>query len=280
VASRKQQKEDARAQREQLHAELKASQTRRVRLLTLGGVVGAAIVVAAVFVLASSGGNSSGGGATGKFVTAYTHPKAIADVATLLSGIPQGTDDSLGSPSAPVTITEYGDLVCPTCDAFALSSEKQLITSEVRTGKVRLVFRGLETASGTANGGEYVDTQVAARAAAQQKLGWTYIMLTYDEQPSTVGGKDAELTPYVSAKYLKGLAEQVPGLNLAKWQADLTDTSLINDVSGDTAAASAAGVTGTPTLFVSGPKGTVAGNSNSNPIPTLAALQASIAKVS
>jgi protein-disulfide isomerase len=279
VASRKQQKEDARAQREQLHAQMKASQTRRNRMLTLGGVVGAAIIVAAVFVLASSGG-SGGGGATGKFVSAYTHPKAIADIKSLLDGIPQGTDDSLGNPSAPVTVTEYGDLVCPTCDAFALSSEKQLITSEVRTGKVRLVFRGLETASGTANGSEYVPSQVAARSAAQQKLGWDYIMLAYDEQPSTVGGKDAELTSYVSAKYLKGLAAQVPGLNLVKWQADLSNKTLAGEVSGDNAAATAAGVTGTPTLFVSGPKGTVAANTNADPIPTLAALQASIAKVS
>jgi protein-disulfide isomerase len=279
VASRKQQKEEARAQREQLHASMKASQTRRLRLMTLGGVVGAAIVIAAIFVIASSG-SGGGGGATGKFVTAYTHPKAIADVTSLLKGIPQGTDDSLGKPNAPVTITEYGDLVCPTCDAFALSSEKQLITSDVRTGKVRLVFRGLETASGDANGSEYVATQVAARAAAQQKLGWDYIMLTYDEQPSTVGGKDAELTSYVSAKYLKGLAEQVPGLNLAKWQSDLSSKALANDVTGDNAAATAAGATGTPTLFVSGPKGTVAGNTNSSPIPTLAALQATIAQVS
>jgi protein-disulfide isomerase len=279
VASRKQQKEEARAQREQLHAQMKASQTRKTRMTLLTGVIVAVIAVAAVFVIASSGSGGSGG-ASGKFVSSFTHPKAIADVTSLLKGIPQGTDDSLGNPNAPVSITEYGDLVCPTCDAFALTTEKQLITSEVRTGKVRLIFRGLETASGDANGSEYVATQVAARAAAQQKLGWDYIMLTYDEQPSTVGGKDAELVSYITPKYLKGLATQVPGLNIAKWQSDLSNATLISDVSGDSAAATQAGATGTPTLFITGPKGTVAGNSNSNPIPTLAALQASIAQVS
>lgn len=279
MASRKQQKEEARAQREQLHAQMKASQSRRTRMTLLSGVIVVVIAVVAVFVIASSGSGGSGG-AKGKFVTTFTHPKAIADVTSLLKGIPQGTNDTLGNPDAPVTITEYGDLVCPTCDAFALTTEKQLITSEVRTGKVQLIFRGLETASGTANGSEYVATQVSARAAAQQKLGWDYIMLTYDEQPSTVGGKDAELVSYITPAYLKGLAAQVPGLNLAKWQADLNNKALISDVSGDAAAATQAGATGTPTLFVTGPKGTVAGNSNSNPIPSLAALQATIKQVS
>jgi protein-disulfide isomerase len=278
VASRKQQKEEARAQREQLHAQMKAAQTRKTRMTLLTGVIVAVVAVAAVFVIASSGSGGSGG-ANGKFVTTFTHPKAIADVTSLLKGIPEGPNNTLGNPNAPVTITEYGDLVCPTCDAFALTSEKQLITNEVRTGKVRLVFRGEETASGDANNSEYVATQVAARSAAQQGLGWYYIMLTYDEQPSTVGGKDAELVPYITPAYLKDIAKQVPGLNLAKWEADLSDKSLAAEVSGDTAAASAAGVKGTPTLFVSGPKGTVNGNA-STPVPSLAQMQATIAQVS
>ena len=47
-------------------------------------------------------------------------------------------------------------------------SEQQLIDNEVRAGKVKLVYRGLETASSDANSGEYAASQIAARAAGLQ----------------------------------------------------------------------------------------------------------------
>jgi protein-disulfide isomerase len=286
VASRKEQKEAARQAREQAVAQLKASQTRRTRMLTLGGVL--ALVVAAIIVVivvsSSGGGGSAGGVDNQRDGAAYSHAGAVADVKSLLGGIPESSDDVLGNPLSRVTITEYGDLACPTCDDFAVTTEPQLIEADVRTGKVQLAFRGDETASGYANGSEYVATQVAARAAGLQDKGWDYIMLMYDEQPQDINGNHAEDVKYITSSYLLNRAQQVPGLNVAEWQKDLSDPALAQDVAGDGAAGNAAGVSGTPTLFISGPKGTVeydkGNDSPSGVVPTLPELQALIAQVS
>ncbi len=252
--------------------------------MTLYGVLAAVIAAAAIVIIVSSsgGGGSVGGVLTQRDGAQYTHSGAVADVNKLLAGIPQH-DNIVGNPTAPVTVTEYGDLVCPTCDAFAVTSERQLIQDEVRTGKVQLEFRGTETASAHSNNSEYVPTQVAARAAGLQGKEWNYILTVYDEQPQLIGGKDAELVAYVSSAYLLNRAKQVPGLNIAEWQRDLGNASLVQLVNGDTAAATQAGVTGTPALFFSGPKGTVEYDKDltePSVIPTLAQMQALIAQVS
>ena len=186
----------------------------------------------------------------------------------LLKGIPQnGT--TIGNPNAPVTVTEFGDLACPTCQTFALTSEQQLISDAVRPGKVKLVYRGFETASSTANNGEYAASQIAARAAGLQQRAWYYILLFYYQQGS-------ELSPYITDSYLQGLAQQVPGLKLPKWQADRNDPTLANEVTADGKAATTLGVAGTPAIFVSGPKGT---GQATSAVPTLGELQTLIQQV-
>jgi protein-disulfide isomerase len=237
MASRAEQKAAARAAREAAHRELNAAQTRRTRLLWLGGLVAAAAVVIVIVAVTAGGGGSA----------PVTSNKAEPAVAALLKGIPQH-GNTLGSPSAPVTVTEFGDLVCPICREFALGAEQQLISSDVRSGRVKLVYRGLETASATANPGEYTASQVAARAAGLQNLEWNYVLLWYEEQQS-------EDTPYVTDAFMQGLAQQIKGLNTTTWQTDRNDQSLANDVNADAQAANTAGFNSTPTLTVSGPKG-------------------------
>jgi protein-disulfide isomerase len=238
MASRAEQKAAARAAREAAHRELNAAQARRMRLIWLGGLVAAAALAIVVVVLAINGGSKA---------ASTSKPAAQTTVDALLSGIPQ-KGNVLGNHSAPVTVTEFGDLVCPICQAFALSAEPQLISDDVRAGRVKLVYRGLETASATANPGEYVASQVAARAAGLQDREWYYILLWYHEQGS-------EDTPYVTDSYMQGLAAQVKGLNLTTWEAARNDQSLTNDVTADSRAANAAGFNSTPTLTITGPKG-------------------------
>lgn len=50
---------------------------------------------------------------------------------------------ALGSPKAPVTLVEYADLQCPFCAEWAHRTLPVLVDQYVRTGKVRIVFRGL-----------------------------------------------------------------------------------------------------------------------------------------
>ena len=143
-------------------------------------------------------------------------------------------------------MTEYGDLVCPVCQSFALGAEQQLIANDVRAGKVKLVYRSLETASSIANGSMFVPGQAAALAAGEQKLGWNYIELFYHEQLD-------EQTSYVNTSFLEGLAKQVPGLNLARWSSDRTSSTLSNQVNQDAQMAQAAGFQSTPTIVAQGP---------------------------
>jgi len=243
MASRKEQKEAARQRRlaeEKARAE-RARRDRRLRM-TGGVVLGAVIIVVAAIAISSKGG----GNATAPKPTSAAAKQSAATVNKLLAGIPQdGT--TLGSPSAKVTVTEYGDLVCPICKDFALSSENQLITNDVRSGKVKIVYRALETASQTANNAMFVPSQVAARAAGEQKLGWNYIELFYHEQGD-------ETTSYVTDSYLNGLAGQIPGLSYSQWTSDRQSSTLVSQVSADETSAQAAGYNSTPTIVITGPK--------------------------
>ncbi len=234
-----------------------------MRLIWLAGLV--AVAAAAIVVVVVAVGGGGGGGAAKS-----TNPTAAkAAVAAVLKGIPQ-SGDTLGNSKAPVTVTEFGDLVCPVCGQFALTSEQQLIAADVRAGTVKLVYRGLETASSTANPGEYVASQVAARAAGQQSREWDYLLLWYNEQGS-------ETDPYVTDSYMQGLAQQVPGLNLPAWQAARNSQTLANAVTADSKAASALGFNETPSLTITGPKG------SATPIvgvDTYAQIEAEIKQVS
>jgi protein-disulfide isomerase len=263
MASRAEQKAALRAAREARQRELTATQTRRKRMYSLGALL-AGVVVALIVVIVAGGSSSP---------THSTDSKtAKATVAALLKGIPQN-GNTLGNASAPVTVTEYGDLVCPICQEFAFGAAQQLIKNEVRAGKVKLVYRGLETASSTANGGEYVASQVAARAAGLQHRAWQYILLWYYEQGD-------ETTPYVTNAFMQNIAAQVPGLNLTKWQTDRNSATLANDVTADAHAAAAAGLDNppqTPSITFDGPKGAappIVG------LPTYAQLQSEIQPIS
>jgi protein-disulfide isomerase len=267
MAHRLEQKAAARVAREAGERRRAASRERRRRLELLGAM-GLAAVAAIAAVIAF------GAGAGGKPTpTTTSSPSALATVRRLLVGIPQ-TGTTLGSPSAPVTITEYGDLVCPVCAVFATTTEPQLIAAYVRTGRVKLVFRGLETASMSHNHAEYPNTIAAVRSAGLQHRAWDYIELAYYEQPQTIGGVAAEETPYITPAYLQGLAAQVPGLNLSAWQANTADASLLATVAADAAAAQAARIAGTPAEIVSGPNGSVQYNAAGtlSAVPTLAQL--------
>jgi protein-disulfide isomerase len=244
MASRKDQKEAARQRRleeERQRAE-HASRLRRLQMLA-GVVVGAVIVIVVAIVVSSSGGGS------GKAIkpTSPAAKSAAGAVEALLKGIPQ-SGSRLGSPSAPVTVTEFGDLECPVCKDFALSSEEQLISNDVKSGKVQLIYKSLPTA--TANGpdpGIFPTQQAAAYAAGAQDLGWNYIELFYHEQ----GTED---TAYVTPTYLDGLAQQIPGLDYAKWSTARFNPALTAQVSAEEQEATTAGYNSTPTIVIKGPK--------------------------
>jgi protein-disulfide isomerase len=258
MASRKEQKEQARAERLAKEQELAAKAGRTRRFQIFGGVIVAAVIVIVVAIVVSS----SGGGGAIKPESAAAKA-AAKHVDSLLAGIPE-SGNTLGKPSAPITITEYGDLECSVCDVLATPAsftnpegeagsgwEDELISQYVRTGKAKLVFKSLETASGSnPDANAFEQQQVAAYAAGLQDKAWYYIELMYNEQ----GQED---TGYVTESYLEGLAKQIPGLKFTKWMSDRNLASLKNELSADNAEGSAVdgGEGSTPTVVIAGPGG-------------------------
>lgn len=230
----------------------------------LGGVILAAVAVVVVAIAISSGG----GGGTNGLQTGAKSTQLVAQVTSLLTGIPQ-SGATLGNPKAPVTITYYGDLQCPVCQQFTLNGGfPELVAKDVRAGKVKVVYRAFQTA--TQNPQTFSTQQVAALAAGKQNHFWDYTELFYRQQ-------GAESSGYVTDSFLNGLARQVPGLGISSWSTARNDQALSGQIVSDNQAARTAGVQGTPTLLFQGPKGQTTAPSG---VPSYSNIQSAIKQVS
>jgi protein-disulfide isomerase len=251
MATRTERKEHARAERIAREKAAAEAARRRTRLLRLGVVALVAVVAVAVVIASTSGSSSSTGSSS----------SASGTVKRLLVGIPQA-GNALGKATAPVTVTVYEDLECPICREFTLGAENQLIAHDVRAGRVKLVFRSLQTATPDAT--TFQVQQQAAVAAGKQQKQWHYVELFYHQQGQ-------EGTPYVTESYLDKLARQVPGLNYSAWRS-ARKTGLAKPVSSDEALAQSKGYNSTPTIVVKGPKGSPAPAAGSIPYSTLESM--------
>jgi protein-disulfide isomerase len=239
--TRKQRREQAREQRKALEEEAAAGAKRKARLTQLGIVVAVVVAVVVVILIAT------GGGGTKKIAPHSTEAsQTTAAVNKLVAGIPQN-GNTLGNPNAPVTLQYFGDLECPICKEFTLGALPTIIQKWVRTGKVKIEYRSLETA--TREPEVFKTQQVAALAAGKQNKMWNFVETFYHEQGEEDSG-------YVNESYLQGLAQQVPGLNLATWTSDRSNAELVNQVSSDAQAANNAGFTGTPSFLIGKTGGT------------------------
>jgi protein-disulfide isomerase len=243
MSSRTAQKERARSWRLEQERALAHRARRRRRLQLIAGAVVSAVVVVALAVAISSSGSSAKGLATGE-----SAKRTVASVDRELAGIPQ-SGTRLGSSSAPVKIYYYGDLECPVCRAFTTSSFSQLVSHDVRAGRVQVIYRALETA--TSDPTTFQTQQVAALAAGEQNRFWYYAELFYRQQ-------GAEGSGYVTESYLDGLSRQVPGLDHQRWLSDRGSSSLAAQVRTDARQAAAVGANATPTLVFQGARGKVA----------------------
>jgi protein-disulfide isomerase len=234
--TRKQRREQARAQRKELEAAEASSAVRRKRLTQLG-IVAAVVVAIIVVILIATGGS---GGTKNVVSGTKAANETVATVNSVVGGIPQ-QGNVLGYPSAPVTLQYFGDLECPICKEFTLGALPPLIKNYVRTGKLKIEYRSMETA--TREPEVFKNQQVAALAAGKQNKMWHFIELFYHEQGEESSG-------YVTESYLQNLAQQVPGLNLTKWASDRNDPELSKQVANDAQAASNEGFTGTPSFLI------------------------------
>jgi protein-disulfide isomerase len=240
--TRKQRREQARGERKALEQAEAARAKRRARLTQLGIVVAVVVVVIVGIAIASGGGSKKAVAPKSAAANA-----TVAEVKTLIDGIPQ-SGNTLGDPNAPVTLRYFGDLECPICKEFTLEVLPTLIPKYVRTGKLRIEYHSLETATDEKE--VFNSQQEAAYAAGKQNLAWYFIETFYHEQGE-------EKTGYVTEKYLQGIASQVPGLNLADWSAARSEPKYAGEVESDAQAANQAGFTGTPSFELGKTGGTL-----------------------
>jgi protein-disulfide isomerase len=234
--TRKQRREQAREERRAIEEASANQSAQRKRLIQLLGVAGVVVVIIAIILIATG----SGGSKKAPAPTSAAAKTASSEVVSLLQGIPQNAI-VLGNPNAPITLQYFGDLECPFCKEFTLSALPTVIKKYVRTGKVKIEYRSMQTA--TRERETFQTQQTAALAAGKQNLMWNYLELFYHEQGE-------EGTGYVTESYLQGLAAQIPGLNLSDWSSARSDPAYANQVISDAQLANQNGFTGTPSFLI------------------------------
>lgn len=149
--------------------------------------------------------------------------------------------NSKGSLNAPVTIIEYSDFQCSHCQQFALTIAKQLDTTYIETGKVRLIYKHL-----IAFGQESLLAAEASECAAEQGQFWPYYELLMQLRASP----DVDDLPI---SRLESLASQL-GLDMATFRASLESEKYRGKVLQDDADGRALGIKGVPAFFINGVK--------------------------
>jgi protein-disulfide isomerase len=248
--TRKQRREQARENRKAVEEAAASDAARRKRLAQLGGAVAVVVIAIVIILVATSGG--------GKSKSLVLHSKETTQESAAVNSLLAGTTESgnvLGSPTAPVTLKYFGDLECPICRDFTLGAFPTIIQKWVKTGKLRVEYHSLSTATGNAEKdgaepeGMFNKQQEAALAAGKQNKAWYYIELFYHEQREEDSG-------YVTEAFLQDLAEQVPGLNLTQWTTDRSDPAFAADLTADNEEATNQNFNGTPSFLIGKTGGT------------------------
>lgn len=149
------------------------------------------------------------------------------------SSIPLDDDPVKGPAEALVTVVMFSDFQCPAC-AAAHPVLKQVVAEF--GAKVRLAVKDfpLETIHP-----EALSAALAANAAAKQGKYFEYVEFLYGNQTS------------LSRDRYKEFAAAV-GLNMQRFDVDFSDRAAADEVRKDYAEGVAAGVGGTPSIFVNG----------------------------
>ena len=214
------------------------------------GVVAAGIALALILVsvLGSSGGPSASTTTTSASTTAADSPPdqttkapGAAATAALFKGIPQRLNQ-LGKAGAKVTMVEFADPQCPYCRQFALDALPAIVKEYVRTGKVKLIFFGIEIIGPNSEPG----LRAIYAAGLQGKL-WNYSDLLYKSQ-------GAENSGWITDTLLRHVGDSIPGFDTEEMMVDRSSSTVDAALAASSQQASNAHVNQTPTFFA-GPTG-------------------------
>jgi protein-disulfide isomerase len=169
--------------------------------------------------------------------------------------------------SAPVTLVEYVDLQCPFCQQFETQVMPDIVTTYIKTGKLKVETRIVAFIGPDSQRG-----RKATIAAGLQNKAYPFMELLYYNQGT-------ENTGWLNDNLVATAGASVRGMNVPKLLADMNSSTVSKLASELDKQMTADKVTSTPTLFVgkSGTKGKVVAMKSSTDKATLvAAIQAAL----
>lgn len=171
-----------------------------------------------------------------------TRPKATTSATPFDTTLPEVKSAGyvIGSPTAPVEVTEFGDFECPQCGRFATLTEHDVRTRLVNEGKMR--FRYIDYPLPM-----HRNTWNASRAAAcadEQGKFWEMHDAIYANQDRW----DANATGNPD-KVLKEIGGRIPGINADQFNSCVDTKKTQAKVQAHYQLAIAAHADGTPTFI-------------------------------
>jgi protein-disulfide isomerase len=201
----------------------------------LGAAAVAAIVVVVVLIVVNSSGSSGTSASTSTTGTGTT----TSSTGLSLAGIPQ-SGDTLGRAAAPVTIQVFEDPQCPYCREWNIDTLPTVVKDYVRTGKVKLVYRGINIIGPNSEYGLR-----ANYAAGEQNRLWQMSDELYARQGEENSGWIDDATIASAAK--------AAGVNVNSLSAAFLTAPVTTMWKNAETAARKYAVAGTPTFVVQAP---------------------------
>lgn len=201
---------------------------QRNRLLTIGLVVLGVLVVA--------------------FFIIYPQVKPVAGLLPV-TPIARATvnRNTTGNPNAPVKLVEFSDFQCPYCKEFWSTTEAQIESTYVDTGKVFYTDRsaGNWVSGNSGSGGtESQDAAMAAYCAADQGKFWQMHDALFSNN------RDVEEQGSFTPRRLQEIAQSV-GLDMGQFNSCFSSQKYLAQTNQDFQDAKTAGITGTPFFVIS-----------------------------
>ncbi len=145
---------------------------------------------------------------------------------------------ALGSPDAPAVLTEFADLQCPFCAAYARDVLPAVVDRYVRSGRLRLELHVLSFL-----GDDSVRAGSMAAAAARQDLLWPFTDGFYRSQGTENSG-------YATDDFLRGIGEATPGLDVERALEERGGPQAARTLAEADAAAGKVGADHTPAFYL------------------------------
>lgn len=150
----------------------------------------------------------------------------------------------LGNKNSPVTLVEFGDYQCHFCNVFFHSTEEDILTNYVETGKVRMIFKDYNII-----GPDSINASHGAHCANDQGLFWEYHDILYSNWTGENNG-------WASSENLTKFAQEID-LDMETWVECMTNGTHSQVIIASNEDARLLELTGTPVFFVIGPDGQI-----------------------